>query len=166
VAEVAGPTATREVAAADLFQGPLETSIAPEELVTAVRFMRFPGGTGTAFAERARRHGDYALAGVAAAVTVDDGTVSSATLSFVSVTDVPGVLDVTPVFAGVEPSAADWSKVEESVLAHVDPQADIHATAAYRAMLAVELATRTLAAAAANALAAQPDPAAAGGPGT
>jgi carbon-monoxide dehydrogenase medium subunit len=159
VAEVAGPGGPREVPAAELFLGPLETVLGPDELIAAVRFRCFPAGTGTAFAERARRHGDYALAGAAAAVTVVAGVVSAARLSFVSVTDVPAVLDVSELFRGVEPDGADWSAVAPAVHEHIDPQSDIHATAEYRAMLAAELARLTLASAAANALAAQPDPA-------
>jgi carbon-monoxide dehydrogenase medium subunit len=85
--------------------------------------------------------------------------VSAARLSFVSVTDVPDVLDVTHLFQGVEPGSADWSVVADAVRDHVDPQGDIHATAAYRGMLAADLARRTLAAAASNALVRQPDPA-------
>jgi carbon-monoxide dehydrogenase medium subunit len=159
VAEVAGPSGRREIPAAELFLGALETALEPDELITAVRFRQLPAGTGTAFAERARRHGDYALAGAAAAVTITDGVVTAARLSFVSVTDVPDVLDASDLFRGVEPRGADWSRAASAVRDHVDPQADIHATAEYRGMLAAELARQTLAAASANALAAQPDPA-------
>jgi carbon-monoxide dehydrogenase medium subunit len=167
VAEVAGPSGTREIPAASLFLGPLETSLLPDELITAVRFGRFAAGTGTAFAELARRHGDYAMAGAAAAVTVTGGRVSAARLSFVSATEVPDVLDVTELFTGLEPASADWSTVADAVHDHIDPQDDIHATAAYRGMLAAELARRTLETAAANAVAAHPDPAVdQGGPAT
>ncbi|WP_270886321.1 FAD binding domain-containing protein [Pedococcus sp. 5OH_020] len=150
--EAAAANGDREVAVADFFLGALETSLRPEELVVAVRFPLFPPGTGTAFAERARRHGDYALAGVAAAVTIVDGVVARARLSFVSVTDVPGTLDVTEEFAGLEPEAAHWRDCSDRVRAHVAPETDLHATAEYRAMLATELAWRTLAEAASNAL--------------
>jgi carbon-monoxide dehydrogenase medium subunit len=98
------------------------------------------------------------MAGAAAAVTVTDGTVGSARLSFVSVTEVPDVLDVSELFRGVEPQAAEWSKVVDAVRDHIDPQDDIHASAAYRGMLAAELARRALAMAATNCLAAQTDP--------
>ena len=64
VVEVAGPSGSREIAWHDFFLGALETSLAAEELAVAVRFGRFAAGTGTAFTEAARRHGDYAMAGV------------------------------------------------------------------------------------------------------
>ena len=145
VVEVVSTSGAREVPVADFFEGALETSLAPEELVVAVRFRRFAAGTGTAFMERARRHGDYAMAGVGAAVRSTDGVVSDARLSFVSVTDVPRTLDVTTVFAGQEPGLADWSAAADLVHDAIEPEADIHASAEYRSMLTVELARLTLA---------------------
>lgn len=155
VVEVAGPHGTREIGCRQFFLGALETSLEPDELATAVRFGRFPLGTGTAFGESARRHGDYALAGVGAAVTVTDGVISRALTSFVSVTDVPVYLDLTEVLAGAEPQAADWDAACEAVRTFVEPYGDIHATADYRRMLAGELARRVLPEAAANATGAQ-----------
>ena len=151
VVEVAGPKGTREIAARDFFEGPLETSLAEDEMAVAVRFRRFATGTATAFAESARRHGDYAMAGVAAAVTATDGVVTAASASFVSVTDVPTVLDLTDVLGGQQTDAADWSAAAEAVRAHIEPEGDIHATADYRRMLAGELARRVLRQAAENA---------------
>ena len=65
VIEAASVRGTREIAATDFFEGPLETTLEADEVVVAVRFGRFPTGTRTAFLEAARRHGDYAMAGVA-----------------------------------------------------------------------------------------------------
>jgi aerobic carbon-monoxide dehydrogenase medium subunit len=138
----------REIAAADFFEGPLETTLGHDELVEAVRFGRFAPGTRTAFLESARRSGDYAIAGVALAVEVDDGAVRSARASFVSVTPVPTVLDLTAALAGsaagrpLPRSVAD--AVVELVRGHVDPEADIHASADYRRMLAAELTRRAV----------------------
>ena len=151
VVEAAGPRGSREIAARDFFEGPLETSLAEDEMAVAVRFRRFAPGTATAFAESARRHGDYAMAGVAAAVTTADGVITAASASFVSVTDVPTVLDLTDVLGGQQTDAADWSAAAEAVRAHIEPEADIHATADYRRMLAGELARRVLRQAAENA---------------
>jgi carbon-monoxide dehydrogenase medium subunit len=151
VVEATGPQGTREISPADFFLGALETCLAEDEVAVAVRFPRFAPGTATAFAESARRHGDYAMAGVAAAVTVRDGVITGARTSFVSVTDVPSVLDLTDVVGGDEPRSADWAAAAEAVRAHVEPEADIHATADYRRMLAGELARRVLGQAAQNA---------------
>ncbi|GGM97968.1 carbon monoxide dehydrogenase [Terrabacter tumescens] len=148
VVEVAGPTGSREIAWSDFFLGALETSLAAEELAVAVRFGRLPAGTGTAFTEAARRHGDYAMAGVGVTVTVTDGVVSGARASFVSVTDVPSVLDLGPALGGVEPGSGAWASAlddaAEAVRDHVDPEGDIHASADYRRMLVTELTRRVL----------------------
>ncbi len=144
VMEVVGPRGRREVAAGDFFEGALETVLDAEELLEAVRFGRFPEGTRTAFIESARRQGDYALAGVAVALTVIDGVLDRVRASYVSVTDVPGVLELTEALRGQEPAGADWSAVDDLVQAHIAPEADIHATADYRRMLAGELTRRAL----------------------
>ena len=144
VMEIVGPQGRREVAAATFFEGALETVLEADELLEAVRFGRFPEGTTTAFIESSRRQGDYALAGVAVALTLLDGVVERARASFVSVTDVPGVLDLTPELRGQDPRELPWGAVDELVQDHIAPEADIHATADYRRMLAGELTRRAL----------------------
>jgi aerobic carbon-monoxide dehydrogenase medium subunit len=149
--EVASARGTRRVSSADFFLGPLESSLAEDEMAVGASFRLLPAGSGTAFLESARRHGDYALAGVAAAVTAVNGIVRRVRLSFVSVTPTPDVLDLTEVFAGRDVHQVDWSEAAEPARAHVDPDADIHATVAYRRMLVGVLTTRALARAAAAA---------------
>ncbi len=144
VLEVVGPGGAREVAADEFFTGPLETTLAPDELVVAVRFGRFGAGTRTAFSESARRSGDYALAGVALALDVEGDTVTGARASFVSVTPVPGVLDLGPALAGRPLADLPLDDVTALVRAHVDPESDIHAGADYRRMLVAELTVRAL----------------------
>jgi aerobic carbon-monoxide dehydrogenase medium subunit len=139
----------REVPASTFFVGPMECCITADELAVEAVFGRFPPGTRTAFSEVARRHGDYALAGVALAARVgQDGTVSTARASFVSLTEMPDVLDLTPVVGGA--SAGDLpglaASVEEAVAGHVDPVEDIHASADYRRHLAVVQTQRLLSA--------------------
>lgn len=150
VLEVSGPRGSREVAAADFVLGPLETSLAPDELVVAIRFGRFAPGTRTAFLESARRSGDYALAGVAVAVEAGAEGITRARASFVSVTPVPTVLDLTPALAGLDLRSGVPDAVSDLVRSHVDPDGDIHASADYRRMLVVELTRRALTATAAH----------------
>ena len=161
VVEMVGPAGRREASWQDFFLGALESSCGPQELAVAVRFGRFVEGTGTAFLESARRSGDYALAGVGVAVTLTDGTVSGARASFVSVTDIPSVLDLDPHLRGVEPGSDEWDDgldaVAEAVRTHVEPESDIHASAEYRRMLAGELTRRALIQAAQNAHSTQGD---------
>lgn len=139
--DVASVRGRRTVPAAELFAGPLESTLAHDEIAVEAFFPAMPAGAGAAFAEIARRHGDYALVGVAAAVQTDGDTVTGARLGFVSVSDVPVVVDVTDAL-GAGPGAA-----AEQALADLDPADDIHATAAYRAHLVKVLVPQVLAAA-------------------
>jgi len=143
--DVASSRGTRTVAARDFFLGPLESCLLEDEMATGASFGCFPPGTGMAFAESTRRHGDYALAGVAAAVTVRDGLITSATASFVSVTPTPDVLDLTELLAGSVPEDCDWAAAAGLAREHVDPDTDIHASANYRRMLVGVLTARVLA---------------------
>lgn len=135
----------REIAAQDFFVGPLESSLEPGELAVAARFPRFPPGTRTAFLEVARRHGDYAMCGVAVAVTVDDGAVTSARSAYISMSPTPLVLDLGEAVSGRSVDAGDWSAAGRLVREAVDPEADIHATADYRRHLAGVLTERAIA---------------------
>lgn len=147
VVEVHGPAGAREISAHDFFVGPLETAIAADEVVVAVRFGRFASGTRTGFTESARRSGDYALAGVGVALTCAEGAITRARAAYVSVTDVPDVLDLTAVLAGT--TRADLGVRADDLIgavrAHVQPESDIHASADYRRMLAGELTRRLVA---------------------
>jgi carbon-monoxide dehydrogenase medium subunit len=143
--ELAGPHGTRRVAAADFFVGPMETDHADAEVAVAATFRRPPAGTGSAFVELARRHGDYAMCGVAALVTVDpDLAVTGARVGLISVGDGPVVVDLGPAVSG-SGGGVDTSRVRDLVDAAIAPEDDIHATATYRRHLAHVLTERAVA---------------------
>ncbi|EAP97368.1 carbon monoxide dehydrogenase, medium subunit, putative [Janibacter sp. HTCC2649] len=147
VMEIVGPGGRREVAAGDFFEGPLQTVLEADELLEAVRFGRFGSTTRTAFIESARRHGDYALAGVGVAVDLEgqgrDAIVRSARAAYVSVTDIPVVIDLSEAVVGQSISSR-WDGIDDLLQAGIAPEADIHATSEYRRMLAAELTRRAL----------------------
>ena len=148
----AGDGGRRRVAAADFFLGPLESALHPGELATAAVFPRPPAGTGSAWVEVARRHGDYAICGVGVLVTLDQGLrVEAARAACISVGPVPVPIDLTDALGGKPHDAADWAAAGRLAAAAVDPEDDIHATAAYRRHLAGVLTTRATRAAAAHA---------------
>jgi aerobic carbon-monoxide dehydrogenase medium subunit len=157
----------REVAARDFFVGPLESSIRPGELAVEAFFPALAGRSGSAFAEVSRRHGDYAVAGAAAVVTLDDeGVVIVARTAHLTMAPVPTATDVTAAArsAGLRlPGATGpdaWRSVAAAATEHLEPDDDIHATAAYRAELARVLTARALAEATAIAgRVAAPEPA-------
>lgn len=147
--EAASARGRRTIPAEAFFLGPLESALEPGELAVSAFFPAAPPRTGTAFAETARRHGDYALAGVAAAVTLDeDLRVAAARAGYLGVGGVPLVLDLTDA-AG---PAGDWAAAAAHARERVDPEPDIHAGAAYRRHLAGVLTERALSIAAAEAL--------------
>jgi carbon-monoxide dehydrogenase medium subunit len=150
--EVARHGASRVVSAADFFLGPLESACVAGELALSAFFPALPPGTGSTFVEVARRHGDYAVCGVAAAVTLDEaGAVSSARAAYISVAPTPLVLDLTPAVVGASIHDADWLAAGELARSQTEPEADIHASADYRSHLVGVLTARALAEAAGRA---------------
>jgi len=63
---VRSPSGARTLSADELFQGPLTTALEPDELLVEIEVPPLPAGSGTAFVEQARTHGDFAIAGAAA----------------------------------------------------------------------------------------------------
>jgi aerobic carbon-monoxide dehydrogenase medium subunit len=135
----------RTIAADDFVVGPMESSLRPDELAVSAWFPHPPARSGSSWREVSRRHGDYAVAGVGAIVTLaDDDTVASARLAFISIGIVPVCVDVSEPLVGRAESDFDLAAVAALVAAAIDPEPDIHATAAYRAHLAQTLARRAL----------------------
>jgi len=128
----------REILAADFFVGPLESSLQHGELVTGVSFPVLDDTWGSSCQEVARRHGDYALAGVCALVQVLDHQIVAARIAIFSVAGTPLVIDVLDVLE-------DHEKLNLKVQAQIDPDTDIHATADYRRQLVKTLVVKALA---------------------
>ena len=142
---VASPSGTSEVPWHDLFVGPLETSLPGAAIATSAFFPALPARSGTAFAEIARRKGDYAVCGAGVVVTLDeDRRVAAVRASYVSVGLVPQVHDLTEAVHGSPVDAADWSAAAALARGKVDPDSDLHASADYRRLLVGVLTERTL----------------------
>jgi len=123
---------TRTIPAHGFFAGPLENALADDEWVTEVRWPTQSGGF--AFEEFARRAGDYALCGVAAAATRTDAGVRVA-LAYLGMGDAPARLVID------DDEALDEA-IDTLVDEHLDPPEDIHASSPFRAHLARRLGTR------------------------
>jgi aerobic carbon-monoxide dehydrogenase medium subunit len=142
----------RMVPASEFFVGPLESVVRAGELATAAVFPRPPARSGSAWRELSRRHGDYALCGVGVLVTLDaDRRVEAAGAAFISVAPTPLLVDLTEALGGRPHDAADWAAAGTLAASAVDPEDDIHATAAYRRHLAGVLTARAAHAAALHA---------------
>lgn len=144
--DVTGPHGVRTVPAREFFAGAMTTVLGPDELLTAVTFPVARAGEGFGFAEVARRHGDFALAGVVTRVRVAGGDVAEATLAAFGVSDRPVARDVTDVVR-THGAQADALRGPMSELADevVDTAGDAHGSTAYRRRLFTALAARELA---------------------
>jgi CO/xanthine dehydrogenase FAD-binding subunit len=128
----------RTLPAEQFFTGMLTTALAPDELLTEVRVPGLPPRTGGAFVEIARRAGDFALVGIAALVTLDDGgRVTRARLALCGAGPTPvRAREAERVLVGERPDARVLDEAAEKIAAATDPPSDIHASAAFRKKLA------------------------------
>jgi aerobic carbon-monoxide dehydrogenase medium subunit len=147
----------RVIPAAEWFEGYLTTARRPDEILVEVRFPAAAPGTGVAFQEVARRHGDFAIVGLAAQLRlgggpVPPGVVADARLAFSGVADVPVRASAAEeLLKGARPTPELFAAAAEAATADLDPPADLHGSAEYRKKVAATLVRRALEAAASNA---------------
>jgi carbon-monoxide dehydrogenase medium subunit len=143
---------TRTIPAADFFHGPLMTALAADELVTETRWTLPAAHAGWGFREMARRHGDFALVGVAVVLSVARKVVADVRIAIFGAA-------ATPVRAGAAERALKGQAATDNILAEaarlatagLETVTDIHAPAAYRTSVARTLTARALADAVARA---------------
>ncbi len=137
---------TRTIAADAFFRGYLTTALEPDELLTEFRLSAWPAGTGWSFQEVARRHGDFALVGVAATLRLDAaGTCQDVRLAAIGAG--PGPLRgraAEAALRGQPFSSESVTAAARELGIEVDPASDVQATAAYRRYVTVVLARRAL----------------------
>jgi carbon-monoxide dehydrogenase medium subunit len=132
-----GPSGTRTIAADELFEGYFTTALAPDELLTHVRFPA--GERRTGFVEVARKAGDFALVGCAAAVQIGaDGTCTDARIALFGVADRPlRVTEAEHALAGRTLDDAEArSEAGRAGAAALKAKGDGHASADYRRQVA------------------------------
>jgi aerobic carbon-monoxide dehydrogenase medium subunit len=149
-----GPRGERRIAAGDFFTGYFGTALAADEVLTEVWFPRPAPATGQAWVEFARRHGDYAIVGVGASITLDARrAIAEARLTLIGVGPAP----VRPrgaegVLVGRRYRPELGAAAAQAVGQQIDPDDDIHGSKAYRRRLAAALVERALGLAHARAL--------------
>lgn len=143
---VVGTKGARTVAAADLFTGPLSTSLTSDEIITGVEFKAWPKARRWGFQEFARRRGDFALAGVAVLYDEDgQGLAQNVAIGAISVGDTPIRLKAAEAkLAGVKIDEASIAAAMSAASNEVSPASDIHASARYRKALVGTLLGRAL----------------------
>lgn len=139
-------TGERWVGADDFFVSLFTTAIATDEMLVEVAIPAAPARTGTAFMEVARRHGDYAMVGVAVVVTLDAaGACSAARLIFLNAGDRPmNAQRAAASLLGQLPGSAAIEAAASSATEELEPMGSVHATPAYQRHLARVLARRAL----------------------
>jgi carbon-monoxide dehydrogenase medium subunit len=144
--ELAGPRGTRAVAAKDFFVSMWTTTIADDELLTAIRYPVWTGRCGFAVEELARRRGDFALAGVACGVTVDgDDRVSRAAIGLFGMGATPvRATTAEQALIGQPAAGADLAAIGILAADAAEPIDDIHAPASYRRKVGAHLVQRAL----------------------
>jgi carbon-monoxide dehydrogenase medium subunit len=149
---VRGPSGERVIPAAQWFEGYLTTSRSPDELLLEVRFPAAGQGTGVSFQEVARRHGDFAMVGLAVSLGLSGGMISDARLAFAGVSDVPvRAAAAEDLLVGERPSAELFEEAARRATGDIDPPADLHGSSDYRKTVAAAIVRRGLRAAADNA---------------
>jgi carbon-monoxide dehydrogenase medium subunit len=140
---------TREIPAAGFFQGYLDTALRADEMLVEATFPGWSDTSTGSVVEVARRHGDYALVGLACRLDIDaDNTITDAALSFFGASST--AVRATGAESGLVGRAANadtFAAAAQAVSAELEPPADIHGSTAYRKHLAGTLTRRGLAAA-------------------
>jgi carbon-monoxide dehydrogenase medium subunit len=142
---VMGKAGARIIRAADFFLGALTTALEPDEIITEVRLPAWPAQRRWGFQEFARRRGDFAMAGAAVFYDLESGKASNAHVGVIGIGDRPQRLSVAE--AKLNGRAVDNAAIEmvaAAASAAVEPQDDIHASAAYRRALVGTMVERAL----------------------
>ncbi len=144
--EITTTNGARRVPAGDFFTGTWTTSLAPDELLSAIHVPLAAGRRGSAIEEVARRHGDFALAGAAAVVEIDvDGTITHAAIAMFGMGSTPlRAPDAERALVGASAGTVNLADTARSACAFTDPPDDIHASAAYRRRVAAHLVENAL----------------------
>jgi carbon-monoxide dehydrogenase medium subunit len=134
--DIMGPKGRRTVKAGDFFTGLFETALGPHDVLSAIRIPVASADTRVGFAELARRHGDYAMVGLAAAARANASSLSDVRLVYFGV-------GATPVRARSAEAALATGSIDDAVNAlDLDPPDDIQATGAVKKHLAGVLLRR------------------------
>jgi aerobic carbon-monoxide dehydrogenase medium subunit len=143
--EVLSARGERRVAAADFFTGIWSTAMAPDEVLTAVRFPVWEGRCGFGTAEFARRHGDFAIAGAVAGVGLaPNGTVERCAIALFGLGSVPvRAHSAEAAVTGQSSGAVSPDEIGRLAVGDIeDPGEDLHAPPGYRTRVGAAMAAR------------------------
>jgi carbon-monoxide dehydrogenase medium subunit len=154
---IRGPAGERRMAAGDFFTGIYETALSAQELLVAVELPVAEKNSAHFFCEFARRHGDYAIVGVAAQAIVQGDAFADLRMAFFAVGDRPLLVRAASRLVGIAVTPAVLADASTALGEELDPESDQQASAAMRRHLAKVLLARCV-----SALLGHPDLAAGG----
>ena len=141
-----GPAGQREISIDDFHEGPYETSLAHNEMLTEVR-IPLRHDSSSAYVKVERRVGDWAVAAAGAAVTLDKdhGAIVAARVGLTAVNpDAEGLRALADALAGRPATEATFAEAGRAAAAACEPVSDMRGSADYKRHLASELTIRTL----------------------
>ena len=141
-----GPNGQRTISWRDLFVTFFTTVIEPVEICDEIIIPKLPSSAGWAFEEFTRRHGDFAVAGVAAVIVADNNDCcTDARLAITGTAPTPiRATQAESFLVGKSLTQTTLDEAGRLVATEVEPESDVHATANYRQHLAGALTTRAL----------------------
>jgi aerobic carbon-monoxide dehydrogenase medium subunit len=142
---VRGPGGERRIAAEQFFTGIYETRLAPQDLLVAIEVPVARKGSAHFFQEFARRHGDYAIVGLAAQAVLQGDRLADLRLGYFAVGDRPLLAKAAGKLTGVTITPTLLAEVSAALSYELDPHEDQQATPAMRRHLAKVLLTRCVA---------------------
>lgn len=145
---VAGPSGERAIPASELYTAALTSTIAEDEVLTAIELPVAPQGSGAACVEVARRSGDYAMCGAVAQVTVENGSLSDVRLALFGLANTPvRITSVELVLSGGEASAEAIGAATPTATEGIELIEDARVSPDYKRHIASVVSRRALEAA-------------------
>jgi carbon-monoxide dehydrogenase medium subunit len=139
---IRGQRGERRIAAEKFFTGIYETALSPQELLVAIELPIGRKNSSHFFSEFARRHGDYAIVGLAAQAFIERDVLADLRLAFFAVGDRPVSARASGKLVNVAISPAVLSDASTALAEELDPQSDQQASASMRRHLAKVLLVR------------------------
>jgi len=140
-----GPNGERKISADNFFHSYFSTDLEEDEAIAEIELPRWKPACGWSIQEISRRHGDFALIGIACCVTCDDeGVVTDANAAFFGVGEAPHLVESASSLVGTKADDETLHQVAEATAAELDPPTDIHVSAEYRKHVGGVLARRAL----------------------
>ena len=143
--EATGPDGKRTISITDFFEDFYMTALEPEEILTEIQIPIPPAGSGGAYKKLERKVGDYAVAGVAAQLTMEGRTCTYAGIGLTNVHYVPfKVTRAEELLVGNELTPDAINAAAKIAAEDCEPSNDLRGSVDYKRDMVFELTRRAL----------------------